>query len=78
VGYVKVSPIRTKTLISLENSMKMPTEIAKDTNLRITQVSNALSDLKRKNLVICLNENMTKGRIYISTDFGKKVLEYIK
>lgn len=78
MGYVKVSPIRTKTLISLENSMKMPTEIAKDTNLRITQVSNALSDLKRKNLVICLNENMTKGRIYISTDFGKKVLEYIK
>lgn len=56
----------------------MPTEIAKDTNLRITQVSNALSDLKRKNLVICLNENMTKGRIYKSTDFGKKVLEYIK
>lgn len=78
MGHVKISPARIETLKSLENDVKMPTEIAKDTNMRITQVSNTLSDLKRKKLVVCLNEHMTKGRLYQITDFGKEILEYIK
>lgn len=58
--------------------MKMPNEIAKELNLRITQVSSALSGLKKEGLVICLNENVTKGRLYQCTESGKEVLEFLK
>lgn len=61
IGFIKVSPSRYKTIKSLSgNDYKMPSEIAKETNLRPTQVSSALNDLKSKKLVICLNENAKK------------------
>ncbi len=61
IGFIKVSPSRYKTIKSLSgNDYKMPSEIAKETNLRPTQVSGALNDLKSKKLVICLNENAKK------------------
>ncbi len=58
----KSIPSRYKTIKSLSgNDYKMPSEIAKETNLRPTQVSGALNDLKSKKLVICLNENAKKA-----------------
>lgn len=78
LGYVKVSPTRTKTLKSLEHDLKMPTEISKHTGLRVTQVSNSLSDLKKENLVVCLNEDLKRGRIYQITDEGRALLQYLK
>lgn len=78
MGYVKVSPSRTKVLRSLGNSFKMPSEIAKDTDLRITQVSNSLADLKKEKLVVCLNEHVTKGRLYQCTDLGKEIAKNLK
>lgn len=77
LGYVKVSTSRTKILKSLENSIKLPSEIAKETQLRNTQVSNGLSDLKKENLVVCLNEELKKGRLYQITDEGKKIVQYL-
>lgn len=53
----------------------MPSEIAKTTGLRTTQVSNALSDLKEKELVICMNESAKKGRLYQNTELGLEILE---
>lgn len=62
IGFIKVSPSRYKTIKSLSgNDYKMPSEIAKETNLRPTQVSSALNDLKSKKLVICLNEMLKKA-----------------
>ncbi|WP_299524148.1 MarR family transcriptional regulator [uncultured Methanobrevibacter sp.] len=78
VGFIKVSPSRYKTIKTLNEDYKMPSEIAKETNLRPTQVSNALNDLKRKELVICLNENAKKGRLYKATKLGLKILEILK
>ena len=53
----------------------MPTEIAKESEMRITQISNALHDLKAKKIVICLNEDNIKGRLYQNTELGLKLLE---
>lgn len=78
IGYVKISPTRYKTLKNIDDGVAMPSEIAKSTGLRITQVSNALHDLKEKELVLCLNEEATKGRLYQSTDFGLEVLDFIE
>lgn len=74
LGYVKISPYRTLTLKSLGNELKMPSEIAGELDLKTSQVSAALSDLRRKNLVVCINEEVRKGRLYKCTPLGLKVL----
>lgn len=78
IGFVKISPTRYKTLKTLENEFLIPTEIAQNSGLRITQVSNALHDLKEKNLVFCENESAKKGRIYKNTKLGLEVLYRIE
>lgn len=75
LGYIKISPYRTETLKSIKDELKMPSEIAREINVNTSQVSAALSDLKKKNLVICVNEEVRKGRLYKATDLGKEVIE---
>ena len=75
LGYVKVSFYRTETLKSITNDLKMPSQIAKEINVNNSQVSSALSDLKKKNLVICVNEEVRKGRLYKCTDLGKELVK---
>ncbi len=78
IGFIKVSPTRYKTLKTLKNNFLIPSEIAKSTGLRSNQVSNALHDLKEKNLVVCQNENAKKGRVYQNTELGLQILDIIE
>lgn len=75
LGYVKVSPYRTNTLKTIGNNLMMPSEIAKKLDINTSQVSSALSDLKEKNLVVCVNEEVRKGRLYKCTDLGLEIIE---
>ena len=75
LGYVKISTYRTNTLKSISDELKMPSEIANEINIKTSQVSAALSDLKKKDLVICVNEEVRKGRLYKCTDLGKEILK---
>lgn len=75
LGFIKISPYRTNTLKSIGDNLKMPSEIAKENNIKTSQVSTALSDLKDKNLVLCVNEEVRKGRLYKCTDLGKEILK---
>ena len=77
VGYIMASDYRTKILKSIGESMKIPSAIAEEIGLRTNHVSNVLKDLKDKNLVVCLNEDARKGRLYKNTDLGLEVLNYI-
>ena len=77
IGKIKVSPIKYKTLKTIRTEYMMPSEIARYTGLRITQVSNALRDLKQYELVICINEEAKKSRLYHNTDLGLEILEMI-
>ncbi|WP_407380919.1 transcriptional regulator [Methanobrevibacter sp.] len=77
LGYIKVSPYRTNTLKSIGDDMKMPSEIARDIGIRTSQVSAALADLKKQNLVVCVNEEVRKGRLYRCTDNGFEILKYL-
>lgn len=56
----------------------MPSTIAKDANIRVNHVSKVLSELKDKKIIECINDDMRKGRLYRTTDLGKKVLSCIK
>ena len=78
LSYVKVSKNRTAVIKTLENTPKMPRDIAKETQIDRNYVSNLLAQLKEKELVKCLNPQDSKGRFYIITeDKGKLVLEYL-
>lgn len=76
-SYVEISKYREKTLKSIGNNVKIPTNIAKDSNIRTNHISKVLSELKSKEIVECINEEARKGRLYRLTDTGKKVLESI-
>lgn len=75
LGYVKVSPYRKNTLKSIGSNLKIPSEIAKEINAKTSQVSAALTDLKKVDLVVCVNEEVRKGRLYKLTELGFKILK---
>lgn len=75
VGYVKVSDYRTKTLKFIGTSHKMPSEIAKELNIRTSHASNILRALKKYDLVKCINPNVRKGRLYENTQLAHEVLK---
>jgi len=74
ISIIKNSEYRKKILISLSDvNYLTPSEIAEKTKIRLNHVSNFLKDLKDNNLVICLNDNDKRGRLYQITELGKKV-----
>ncbi len=77
IGFVKVSPYRTKTIKYIGDGMKMPSEVGKHLDVRTSQASNILKDLKERDLVICINEDLRKGRLYQLTELGHQVLEHL-
>ena len=75
-SYVEISKYREKTLKSIGNNVKIPTNIAKDSGIRTNHISKVLSELKSKEIVECINEEARKGRLYRLTDTGKEVLAH--
>ena len=76
ISLLKNSEYRKKILESLYKvNYLTPSEIAEKTKLRLNHVSNSLKDLKDNKLVVCLNENEKRGRLYQITELGKKVIE---
>jgi len=78
VGYVMASDYRKNIIKSIGNDIKIPSVIAEEIGLRTNHVSNVLNDLKSKNIVVCLNEEVRKGRLYKNTDLGLTILKYIE
>ena len=77
ISYVKISSYRTKVMKSLDGDVKIPTIIAKDSDIRSNHISKVLAELKSHELVECINPEARKGRLYRLTDKGKKVTENI-
>ena len=77
ISYVKISQYRTKVMKSLDGDVKIPTVIAKDSEIRPNHISKVLAELKAHELVECINPEVRKGRLYRLTDTGKEVLESI-
>ena len=78
VGYVMASKCRETIIRKLSKKNFMPSNLAKETNFRLSHISRALKELKIKNLIICLNNESRKGKIYSLTDSGKQVLKLIE
>lgn len=78
VGYIRISSTRYEILKTLKSQFLMPSEIAKKNNVRTTQISKELKNLKEQNLIECKNESARKGRIYKITPVGLQLLEVLE
>ena len=77
VAYIGISKTRKNVLKSIGNELKYPSQISKEVGIRIQHVSTSLKQLKEKQLVKCINEDVKVGRLYKTTNTGKKVIEYL-
>lgn len=77
MSYVKISKYRTKVMKSLDDEVKIPSQIAKDSEIRQNHISKVLSELKSHELVECINPEARKGRLYRLTDKGEEVTKNI-
>lgn len=77
LSFVRSSKHRENILRFIGDEIKIPTEIAKNVNISSKHISKYLGELKEKNIVVCLNENDRRGRLYKLTPLGKEILKYL-
>lgn len=78
ISYVKISKYRTKVMKSLDGDVKIPTVIAKDSEIRPNHISKVLAELRAHELVECINPEVRKGRLYRLTDKGDEIVKNLK
>ena len=77
-GYVISSNYRKKVILSLTEGPKTPKQIATETNLYLSHVSKTLNELSSSEIVICLNPELKRGRVYELTKDGREIAKQIK
>lgn len=77
VGYVMSSEYRSKVMKSLADEMKIPSQIARDTDILQNHMSMVLKQLKEHYLVECINPEVKKGRLYRLTEKGNGIVDKI-
>ena len=78
MSYVEISKYRLKVMKALEDDVKIPSQIAKDSEIRQNHISKVLSELKAHELVECINPEVRKGRLYRLTDKGNELVKNIE
>lgn len=74
-AYISISSYRTNALKALQNQNKTPSQIANDSNIRMSHISNILKELKDCGVVECINEQDHRNRIYRITPLGHEIAE---
>ncbi|CAD6368618.1 putative transcription regulator [metagenome] len=77
LGFVLASEYRKKVMIALQDKPSTPSVISEKTKIYPSHISNTLSELVEKKLVVCLTPKLKKGRLYELTVNGKKFLKNI-
>lgn len=75
IDYVNRFQYRLKVMKSLDGEVKIPSEIAKDTEIFQNHISNTLKQLKEHELIECINPEVRKGKLYRLTNKGKNITE---
>ena len=76
-AYVNISNYRIKAVNSLKESDKTPTQLAKDSDIRVNHISKVLKELKNYEIAECINEEKRKNRIYRLTSLGHEIVDYL-
>lgn len=62
---------------SLNGEVKIPSEIANDTEIFQNHISATLRQLKEHELIECINPEARKGRLYRLTEKGEGIVDKI-
>ncbi len=76
-GYVISSSYRERSVKSLKDSNKIPTDLAEDIGVRTNHISKVLRELKECGVAECINEEKRKNRVYRLTPMGEDVAKLI-
>ena len=77
ISYVEISSYRKKVMKSLDGEVLIPTQIARNSEIRPNHISKVLSELKAHELVECINPEVRKGRLYRLTKKGDEIVKNI-
>lgn len=69
-GFIIRSTYRKKVFLLLDNPIR-PSEISKKLEIRLTHITRELRELKKRELIECLNPSERVGRLYQLTHKGK-------
>ena len=78
ISYVEISSYRKKVMKSLDGEVLIPTQIARNSEIRPNHISKVLAELKAHELVECINPEVRKGRLYRLTDKCEEIIENMK
>ncbi len=78
LGFIIASKQRIAILHSLEKNMKTPSLLSKDLGISITTISSHLQQLRKKNIIECVNLNSKKGRLYRLTQLGEQLIKNVE
>ncbi len=78
VNYVLRSSHRVRVLRAIGSDAKMPSQIAKESDVLNNHISRTLRQLVEHGLIEIINPEMHCGRLYRLTDCGLSVLKIIK
>ena len=79
VRFINNSSYRVNVLKDLsDGDVKMPRDIATNCNILPNHISNVLTQLRKLDLLECINPEYKKGRLYRLTDDGKNILKDLK
>jgi len=78
ISFVKSSDKRFRILSFLNDAISTPSDISTKFDIPISHVSNTLSELSERELVICLTPERRKTKLYQSTENGRKILSKIE
>lgn len=77
-SYVQISSYRYKVVDNIKpGDVMMPRDIAKATGILPNHISKVLRDLKDNNIMVCINPEVRKGRLYRLTPLGEEVKKYL-
>ena len=76
-GYVISSSYRQRSVKSLNDSNKIPTDLAEDIGIRTNHISKVLRELKECGVAECINEEKRKNRVYRLTPKGEDIAKLI-
>ena len=78
LSFVKSSKVREQIIRHLGDKLTTPAELSSALDLRLSHVSLCLRQLKEKQLIVCLNEEVKKGKLYELTDEGQAILKILE
>lgn len=78
ISYVQISSYRKKVMKSLDGEVLIPTQIARNSEIRPNHISKVLAELKAHELVECINPEVRKGRLYRLTNKGDEIVKNLE